>query len=67
MRKHIKHNTDIVILTNGTTYLVSVGNPPYYHWVFNGWTGVVTDDFFPFRFHVADKPFVGCRDWSDGI
>ena len=48
MREGIKHKIDIVTVTNGSTYLVYLVNPLYYHWVFKEGTGIFSDGFILF-------------------
>ena len=55
MCERIKHNIDIVTVTNDPKSLVSLVNPSYYHWVFNEGTGIVAD--------VAEKDLDGRIDW----
>ena len=59
MYERIKHNIDIVTVTNEPTSLVSVVNYSYYHWVFNEGTGIVSD--------VSEKALDGSIYWNGVI
>ena len=63
MRELIKHNMDIVTVSNITTSLVFVVNNSYYHCVFNEGTGIVADDFLFFQMACCRENIVVHRDW----